>query len=1059
MSFITLKSESQPSGKSVNNTEGANNFINHFNDPVIVNPGDTLELVSCSINKPDTFVIDEENSEFIFRRGYGLGDLADTDDLAVVGTRFAQHLVKIPVGTYSGEQLASTIQEQLERNTLLYSYTKTWTVSYTAAVPPAPASFQIIFGSAGLEPVVDGFLKPTREVALFNELAPINITDPLTGVNELENTNYTDPFIATDIESGRSPYDTKLNVKIGLESELFLSPTVGLQKARVKPVCICDGFTLEEPPVARPAGRVLTFDLANLGSIDDLSTPGSLTIISDGGPGMYTQGESVYLEFATPDFYRPQDHAGSSLYGVDYPTATAVVDTATSLLTGLTLLAPVVGYSPSDIFSVLKASAPATPALVMANFIERINGTGYVDGTAGIEAITQVPLGADPTAHGAQVVFTTDPLTGELLTATITDLESDVMSTTNAVFTVGDLFLRKWGDTNGIIRVASVTAAPPAGDKFYFKNWENTDGFDVVALPIPFVPPAEAGWTHEVVVAGETWYLAVHEDAALVMSRDYNNSIYNGAGNDWYKAIADPAELAAGKPFNTSCSWQRVRYGDDPAPNRYTTIFLTSDDGVTRESVPLDFIKTYPQVQFGYCKKQMVNNGAETTNPQEKYRAYNYDLNLTFAGDIIAGVGVLKMNGIQQWGADNDVSFPENDWDDLLTHYEDVVVPFTNPGAFIFGVSELEINLQIVNHFNPIMEVNFLNAGVADVPAIVFLDEPDIPTFIPASYRSNLRELYYPLSAVVFYGEAYPFNIDALNADNPGGVYGQSRLSYLSEGYSRGFSNWREENRGNMLWEIAYPQDEREYWNWNDDNLQALQAGFNVGNMPIVMKFDKLNIGDIQAPDGVTPLPPTQASGKISYFDASPGNPKRPYTDWFPFISNGIGPLLGMPSFWQEPTPAPVTGFNSSVAPVVGPRQTIQVEIPEFNVKSWSGGSNDVGRAIGVIPAEQWSKNETLTNDTLYYKSDYPKPINLNSQVSQPMYSLSCRLRDTEGKLIQDLQNPTTLTFIIKEGDESKQQRIMNKAMEHMNNTKSNNQDNRISTANENMPRINNLGK
>jgi len=414
------------------------------------------------------------------------------------------------------------------------------------------------------------------------------------------------------------------------------------------------------------------------------------------------------------------------------------------------------------------------------------------------------------------------------------------------------------------------------------------------------------------------------------------------------------------------------------------------------------------------------------------------------------------MTAIQQWGADNDTSFPDADWSTQLALYDDVVVPFTSPAGFIFGQSEIELQLQIAAHFNPIMQVNYLNAGVASVPATVILDEPDIPAYTPADYRSNLRELYYPLSAIIFYGEAYPFNIDALNVDNPGGVYGQTRLSYIVEGYEPEVSNWREENRGNMLWEIANDLDGDflGYSNWNDDVLQALVAGFNVGNQPIVLKFDKISPLDIQQPDGVTILPPTQASGKISYFDASPGNPDRPWTLWNPYLTNGIGPLIGMPSFWQNPTPTPAIGLNGTTNPLVAPRQTIQVEVPEFNIKSWSGGSNDVGRAVGVIPAEQWDRNTDLTNDTLYYKSDYPKPVATNSQVTQPMYSLSCRLRDTEGKLIQDLKNPTTVTFMLKEGEESKQQRIMDKAMERLSAMKANNQENRISNANENMPRF-----
>ena len=43
----------------------------------------------------------------------------------------------------------------------------------------------------------------------------------------------------------------------------------------------------------------------------------------------------------------------------------------------------------------------------------------------------------------------------------------------------------------------------------------------------------------------------------------------------------------------------------------------------------------------------------------------------------------------------------------------------------------------------------------------------------------------------------------------------------------------REENRKNMLWQIADPNDGGYGYNdWNDDTLQALQAGYTVGNQP-----------------------------------------------------------------------------------------------------------------------------------------------------------------------------------------------------------------------------------
>ena len=43
MSFITLKSQGNESGRTQNTADGASNFVNNFHDPLIISPGDTLE--------------------------------------------------------------------------------------------------------------------------------------------------------------------------------------------------------------------------------------------------------------------------------------------------------------------------------------------------------------------------------------------------------------------------------------------------------------------------------------------------------------------------------------------------------------------------------------------------------------------------------------------------------------------------------------------------------------------------------------------------------------------------------------------------------------------------------------------------------------------------------------------------------------------------------------------------------------------------------------------------------------------------------------------------------
>ena len=50
MSLITLRSVQQDNG--ANTSQSASNFTNHFKDPIVLGPGNTIELVSMSIITP-----------------------------------------------------------------------------------------------------------------------------------------------------------------------------------------------------------------------------------------------------------------------------------------------------------------------------------------------------------------------------------------------------------------------------------------------------------------------------------------------------------------------------------------------------------------------------------------------------------------------------------------------------------------------------------------------------------------------------------------------------------------------------------------------------------------------------------------------------------------------------------------------------------------------------------------------------------------------------------------------------------------------------------------------
>ena len=146
-----------------------------------------------------------------------------------------------------------------------------------------------------------------------------------------------------------------------------------------------------------------------------------------------------------------------------------------------------------------------------------------------------------------------------------------------------------------------------------------------------------------------------------------------------------------------------------------------------------------------------------------------------------------------------------------------------------------------------------------------------------------------------------------------------------------------------------------------------------------------------------------------------------------------------------------------STADISSPLTSIQepslhVELPDFNIRSYSGESGDTGRAVAVIPKEQWTTDSKT--GTLQYVAPYPIPIDLNIPHNMVTNEINARLRQPSGEIANDLINPTEICLRLTESDESKQQRVMNNAMRQMSSFQSNIQDAKISNFNNNMPKI-----
>ena len=84
----------------------------------------------------------------------------------------------------------------------------------------------------------------------------------------------------------------------------------------------------------------------------------------------------------------------------------------------------------------------------------------------------------------------------------------------------------------------------------------------------------------------------------------------------------------------------------------------------------------------------------------------------------------------------------------------------------------------------------------------------------------------------------------------------------------------------------------------------------------------------------------------------------------------------------------------------------------------------------------------------------HPNAIDLNIPTTQPYYSLQCRLRNPDGTLVSTLANPTCVMLRVGETDESRQQRVMTRAMRELASAVGDRQDSKISTMNSDLPRL-----
>lgn len=158
--------------------------------------------------------------------------------------------------------------------------------------------------------------------------------------------------------------------------------------------------------------------------------------------------------------------------------------------------------------------------------------------------------------------------------------------------------------------------------------------------------------------------------------------------------------------------------------------------------------------------------------------------------------------------------------------------------------------------------------------------------------------------------------------------------------------------------------------------------------------------------------------------------------DFNPNIAN-IWRLLGFPLFVSTSVGATTHEYATleGVSPATSYKiPSIVLELPDFNIKSYSGDSSDSGRALAVIPSDEWNQQVDNRSDTVFYSSKYSQPIKLNLPSERTFYEIAVRLRLTNGLLARGFSKLTSLCLRLDTTEESKQRKALQNMVQLMGN-------------------------
>ena len=220
--------------------------------------------------------------------------------------------------------------------------------------------------------------------------------------------------------------------------------------------------------------------------------------------------------------------------------------------------------------------------------------------------------------------------------------------------------------------------------------------------------------------------------------------------------------------------------------------------------------------------------------------------------------------------------------------------------------------------------------------------------------------------------------------------------------------------------------------NPDTDVMTADNSGPQPGfTMPLTIKFKEIQPENVVSDNNPTPFPP-------NFITTVGQSTVVPNTATFGYEFN-------FPDSQLFVTGTSDKAITSGAINEIG-QPDIIVEIPELNIEGYSGASGDKFKTVAVIPSSEWTTNRQAGN--LFFKTQFPLPIDVNLPEDREVYSLTCRLRNMNGTLVDNLINPTTITIYKSESEESKLASVL------LERKRQERQDGKISTASNKYPLI-----